>query len=89
MVASANRDPKVFENPEKMDFNRPQEHNVVFGPGLHHCIGHLLAKMQLTEFFPRLVESFAGMEVLDDELDWSTVLGFRGLQSLNVRMIPR
>jgi pimeloyl-[acyl-carrier protein] synthase len=89
MVASANRDPKVFENPEKMDFNRPQEHNVVFGPGLHHCIGHLLAKMQLTEFFPRFVESFAGMEVLDDELDWSTVLGFRGLQSLNVRMIPR
>jgi len=89
MVASANRDPKVFPNPTTMDFQRPQDNNVVFGPGLHHCIGHLLAKMQLTEFFPAFAEQFSGMEILDQELNWGTVLGFRGLQSLNVRMIPR
>jgi cytochrome P450 len=89
MVAGANRDPKVFENPERIDFHRPQHDNVVFGPGLHHCIGHLLAKMQLTEFFPALVDRFDGMQILDDELDWGTMIGFRGLQSLRVRMIPR
>lgn len=89
MVASANRDPKVFDNPLQVDFQRPQQHNATFGPGLHHCIGHLLAKMQLTEFFPALVERFDGMDVLDDELDWGTMIGFRGLQSLHVRMRPR
>jgi cytochrome P450 len=89
MVASANRDPKIFEDPERVDFHRPQQDNVVFGPGLHHCIGHLLAKMQLTEFFPALVERFEGIDILDTELDWGTMIGFRGLQSLNVRMIPR
>jgi len=89
MVASANRDPKIFTDPERIDFHRPQQHNAVFGPGLHHCIGHLLAKMQLTEFFPALVEQFDGIEILDQQLDWGTMIGFRGLQTLNVRMIPR
>jgi hypothetical protein len=45
--------------------------------------------MQLTEFFPALVERFEGIDILDTELDWGTMIGFRGLQSLNVRMIPR
>lgn len=88
MVASANRDPQVFENPLKVDLHRPQHDNVTFGPGLHHCIGHLLAKMQLTEFFPALVERFDSIDILDDELDWGTMIGFRGLQSLKVRMNP-
>lgn len=89
MLAGANRDPKVFENPGRLDFDRPQSENVVFGPGLHHCIGHLLAKMQLTEFFPALVDRFEKIEILDEELDWSTVVGFRGLHTLNVRVTPR
>ncbi|MET0497942.1 MAG: cytochrome P450 [Steroidobacteraceae bacterium] len=89
MVASANRDPKVFADPLHADFQRPQQNNATFGPGLHHCIGHLLAKMQLTEYFPALVERFDGLEILDEELDWGTMLGFRGLQSLNVRVVPR
>lgn len=89
MVASANRDAKVFNDPTQLNFDRPQSDNVVFGPGLHHCIGHLLAKMQLTEFFPALVDRFESIEVLDEELDWSTVVGFRGLHSLNVRVKAR
>lgn len=89
MLASANRDPKAFDDPLTVDLQRDQGKNVVFGPGLHHCIGHLLAKMQLTEFFPAFAERFERMEILDETLDWGTMIGFRGLQSLNVRMLPR
>jgi cytochrome P450 PksS len=56
---------------------------------LHHCIGHLIAKMQLSEFFPALVERFDSIEVLDDPLRWGSALGFRGLQNLRVRLHPR
>lgn len=89
MIASANRDPAVFEDPLNIDIHRPQQANATFGPGLHHCIGHLLAKMQLSEFFPALVEAFDGFTPLDDDLVWAPQLGFRGLDELRVRMIPR
>jgi pimeloyl-[acyl-carrier protein] synthase len=62
---------------------------MTFGPGLHMCIGHLVAKMQLEEFFGALVDRYEGIEVLDEHLDWHTSLPFRGLRSLNVRLIPR
>ena len=50
MTAGANRDPLAFDQPERMDLTRNQDNNVTFAPGTHHCIGHLFAKMQLTEF---------------------------------------
>jgi pimeloyl-[acyl-carrier protein] synthase len=89
MVAGANRDPAKFPDPERLELQRPQDGNMTFGPGLHMCIGHLVAKMQLEEFFRALVDRYGGIEVLDEHLDWHTSLAFRGLRSLNVRFIPR
>lgn len=84
----ANRDPKVFPNPDKLDFARAQDLNLMFAPGAHHCIGHLLAKMQLGEFFPELVRRF-DLELLDKRLDFGPTMGFRGLNTLNLRLHPR
>jgi cytochrome P450 len=86
MTAGANRDPRIFENPEAMDMTRPQDRSTVFGPGIHHCIGHLLAKMQLTEFFPEFFRRFPNAKVLDKELDFQPALSFRGLNSLHVKL---
>jgi cytochrome P450 len=87
-IAGANRDPKLFPAPDRIDFTRPQDSNMTFGPGIHHCIGHLLAKMQLGEFFPELVRRF-DPQMLDPRLDFATTLGFRGLNTLNIRLRPR
>jgi len=84
----ANRDPKVFPNPDAFDTARPQDLNMTFAPGAHHCIGHLLAKMQLGEFFPELVRRF-DLELLDERLNFGPTLGFRGLETLNLRLHPR
>lgn len=84
-MAAANRDPKVFANPDELDFSRPQDKNMTFAPGMHHCIGHLLAKVQLTEFFPAFVARYEP-EVLDTKLNFGISVGFRGLESLNLRL---
>jgi len=89
MLAAANRDPRVFEDPLRIDPQRDNDRSMVFAPGLHHCIGHLLAKMQVTEFFGELVRRFSGAELLDPKLDFMSQIAFRGLYHLNVRMIPR
>jgi cytochrome P450 len=89
MFAAANRDPRVFADPERMDPTRNNERSMVFAPGLHHCIGHLLAKLQVTEFFGALVQRFEGATVLDPRLNFMSQIAFRGLYHLNVRMHPR
>jgi cytochrome P450 len=89
MLAAANRDPRVFENPDAMDVHRNNDRSMVFAPGLHHCIGHMLAKMQVAEFFGQLVRAFEGAEILDPRLNFMPQVAFRGLYELNVRMKPR
>lgn len=86
LVAAANHDPAAFTNPRQLDFSRPQAKNMTFGPGLHFCVGHFLARLQLAEFFPRLFERFPGIRVLDEELNWSNAVNFRGLKSLRVAL---
>jgi cytochrome P450 len=88
MVAGANRDPGVFPEPERIDMTRPQDQNMTFAPGMHHCIGHLLAKMQLGEFFPELLRRYEP-ELLDERLNFGHSLGFRGVDTLNIRLHRR
>jgi cytochrome P450 PksS len=88
MIAGANRDERAFPNPNALDLTRPQDANMTFAPGLHFCIGHLLAKMQLGEFFPEALRRFEP-ELLDDRLDFGLSLSFRGVETLNLRLTPR
>lgn len=89
MIAAANRDPRQFKNPEHLDFTRNNQAAVTFGPGLHHCVGHLLAKMQLGEFFKALFEKFESVTILEREIKFVPSFTFRGLEKLDVKFNPR
>jgi len=43
--SSANRDPKVFENPEQVVLDRHPNRHVGFGAGIHRCVGSFLARV--------------------------------------------
>ena len=85
MNISANRDPRMWTNPDAVDPDRDNSRSAAFGPGMHFCLGHLLAKMELAEFFTEL---FAGYDVaiLSDERPWINSFTFRGLERLPVRI---
>ncbi len=89
MQAAGNRDPRVYAQPTQLHFGHDNTRDLTFGPGLHHCVGHLLAKMQLTEFFSALVQRFDRVEVLDPQLEFQPQIAFRGLYRLNVRFHQR
>lgn len=88
-MPGANRDPRVFDEPERLDLTCNQDANVTFAPGTHHCIGHLFAKMQLTEFFGEFLQRYRSFDVLDEELQFAGALTFRGPLALHLRLQPR
>lgn len=47
VFASANRDERVFPNPEKFDITRDPRHHLGFGSGIHMCVGQHLAQLEM------------------------------------------
>jgi len=89
MIAAGNRDPRVFERPDEIDFTRDNNAILTWGPGLHHCVGHLLAKMQLAEFFTRAYRRYEQIEVIEPDLRYGPAPSFRSFPAMHVRLHPR
>jgi 4-methoxybenzoate monooxygenase (O-demethylating) len=45
-LASANRDPGRWDEPERFDVNRRAAGHVAFGAGIHLCVGQMLARLE-------------------------------------------
>ncbi|WP_308440837.1 cytochrome P450 [Catellatospora chokoriensis] len=86
-LASANRDDKVFEHPDELDFHRESNPHLGFGHGPHHCVGAQLARMELQVALQSLITRFPNLElaVAEEELPWKKGMLVRGLQELPVR----
>ncbi|MEC3862289.1 cytochrome P450 [Mesobacterium sp. TK19101] len=61
MLASANRDGRVWEDAERFDPERPLTTHTSFGGGLHFCVGAPLARLELQVALPVLFERCPGL----------------------------
>jgi cytochrome P450 len=81
----ANRDPKVFDNPQLIDLERRANAHVTFGLGPHRCLGSHLAKVEviasLREWLPRIPE-FRLDDTAALDIFAGPVMGFRQLPLL-------
>lgn len=66
VCASANRDPRVFEDPETFDVTRSPNPHVAFGGGIHHCLGAALARVEGQEALKALARSFPRLHLEQD-----------------------
>jgi cytochrome P450 len=85
LVGAANRDPAMFEDPDRFDITRKGLRPLSFGGGIHFCLGAQLARIEATVVFetalrrlpePRLVEP--------DRPKWRASFTLRGLTELPV-----
>ena len=56
-IAAANRDPARFPNPDQIDLTRDAS-SVVFGRGIHRCVGLLLARTQARIALEAMFDTF-------------------------------
>ncbi|MEU1168256.1 cytochrome P450 [Streptomyces sp. NPDC005921] len=65
LIASANRDPEVFADPDTFDHTRPvaAAQHLAFGSGMHGCAGQVLARAEADVVFSSITERFAGVEL--------------------------
>ncbi|MBB5867870.1 cytochrome P450 [Allocatelliglobosispora scoriae] len=85
-LGSANRDEKVFDHPDELDFARESNPHIGFGHGPHHCVGAQLARMELQIAIDALVRHFPGLTLAVEEPDlrWKSGMLVRGLKELPV-----
>lgn len=46
-VAVANRDPDVFDEPDRLRLHRAPNRHLTFGPGTQGCVGSALARLEI------------------------------------------
>ena len=70
-MATANRDPEVFADPEVFDIAREPsgQPQLTFGSGIHYCLGAALARAELQEALPLLARRMPDL-ALDGEITW-------------------
>jgi cytochrome P450 len=77
LLGSANRDPRVFVDPDRYDLDRDTTELLSFGSGRHFCLGASLARLEARIVLEQLLTSVAGYDI--DES------GARRVHSVNVR----
>jgi cytochrome P450 PksS len=86
-VASANRDPEKFPNPDVFDITRSPNEHLGFGKGNHFCLGAVLARMELKACFSTLLKRMPNLMLDPDKVPVvkRNTLAFKGFESLHAK----
>lgn len=84
LYASANRDERKWQDPERFDVRRRASDHLGFGNGTHMCAGLHLARLEMMALLEVLVEKVERFEIGEPVLALNNVL--RGLALLPVRV---
>jgi cytochrome P450 len=83
LLASANRDPRKWENPDSYDIERRTSGHVGFGSGIHMCVGQLLARLEGEVMLSALASKVRSIEITGEpKREFNNTL--RALESLPV-----
>lgn len=84
MYLSGNRDEDAFDDPDVFRVDRSPNRHVAFGYGAHHCLGRILAEMELEALLAEIVARVDSVE-LAGQPSWVKTNHTGGLKHLPIR----
>jgi cytochrome P450 len=84
MYLSANRDEQAFPDADVFQVDRSPNRHVAFGYGAHHCLGRILAEMELEALFREIIARVDSI-ALAGTPEWVKTNHTGGLKSLPIR----
>jgi len=82
-LGSANRDPRIYPDADRLILSRPDVRPLYFGGGIHFCLGAQLARVELEIALRTLFDSFPRLRISGMEnAVWRPSCVWRGLQTL-------
>lgn len=87
LTGAANRDPRRFSDPQTFRIDRRENSHLMFGQGIHFCLGASLARMELVAGLTTLTKTIdrPQLAVAEADLPWHRVLILHGVDKLPVR----
>jgi cytochrome P450 len=88
LIASANRDPAAFPEPDRLDITRADNRHLSLLVGIRFCLGASLARLEGRVAFEELARRHPDMELTGGEREWNGNPMLRGVRRLPVRLGP-
>lgn len=89
-IESANRDEQIFPDPDRFDITRSNaKDHLCFGFGMHHCVGAMLSRREMSMAFVRLFDRLANIRLApQSDLTRHHSIILRALNSVHIRFDP-
>jgi cytochrome P450 len=84
LLGAANRDPAVFDDPDRLDLSREPNPHLTFGTGSHVCFGAFFARSVGQIAIAALVQHFPNLQLAIASPEWRSSIVPRGLAALPV-----
>lgn len=84
-IGAANRDPRRYDDPDRLDPSRRGIAPLSFGSGPHVCIGAALTLIEVEAVFRHLLRRWPGLRLGESQPRWNRNPVYRGVIALQVR----
>ena len=85
-ISAANRDPEVFEDPDRFDPERRTRDKLTFGQGSHSCPGLHMARANIRIAAQAILDRYSRMELINEAEAQPRGTTLRGPRSLEVNL---
>ena len=85
LMNAANRDPRAYDAPDRVDFARNGVPHLTFGFGAHICLGFPLARLEGQVALPAVLARWRRLELAGAEPEWMDSMVLRGMKALPLR----
>lgn len=86
LFASANRDERRWDDPDRFDITRDNAEHLAFGHGVHGCAGQGMARLEVFAVLARLIDRVERIELAGDPVPVVNSIT-RGYESLPLRLV--